>query len=127
MGQGGAGRKDHRLALLQDVAAQVDDAWKQLEMVHAVRFPPFGGLHVDRTAVPRHAHVSRHRRQDNLVPEPGHRRCHPGSPPPPHPPPPPPPPPRRSPPPPPRTPATTPPPRRRAPRAAGPSGPHTPR
>src|SRR5207247_2348060 len=89
--------------LLQDVAPQVDDAGEQLEVIHAVRLPPFGGLHVDGAAVPRHVHVARDRREHDLAREPVHRRRSP--PPPPPPPPPAPPPPLR---PPPATPSSTP-------------------
>src|SRR5437764_13432736 len=72
-GQGSTGREDRGLPLLQDVAPQVDDAGEQLEVIHTVRLPPFGWLHMDRAAVPRHVHVARDRREHDLACEPVHR------------------------------------------------------
>src|SRR2546426_6225786 len=66
---GRAGGKDHRLALLDRVAAQVLDPGEQLEAIHSTWPPPFDGPHVDVRAVPRDLHVARDRGQHDLAAE----------------------------------------------------------
>ncbi len=70
-GQGGARRKDHRAAGLQDVAPQVGDARQQLQAIDPARLPPLGRFDVNRRAMPGDLHVARHRRQDDLLADPG--------------------------------------------------------
>src|SRR5262249_59650156 len=65
------GAEDDRVALLGRIAAQIGDAWQDLQVVDAARLPSLGRLHVDRGAVPRDLVGSPRRRQQDLRREPG--------------------------------------------------------